>query len=313
MFGQIVVGVNDRKGGHDAIALARKLMGKGGRLTVGHVLTRDPYVYRGASARYAAAEPARRLNECEEEGALALLESTSAQARLGELGLEFTLRWVRSRSVGRGLHELAETVRADLLVLGSSRQSLIGRVRIGDDTRAALNGAPCAVAIAPVGYSARAVVAREIGVGYNGSPESEHALRVARELAGEWDVKLSAFTAVSVPTSAFGPEELSLSDAIDPLVRDARELIDALGGVEPHAAYGTAVEELTMYSASLDLLVVGSRDYGPIGRLVHGSTCGRLAHTARCPLLVLTRAARAAETSAGSGAKEPQSAAIASE
>jgi Universal stress protein family len=47
-----------------------------------------------------------------------------------------------------------------------------------------------------------------------------------------------------------------------------------------------------MYSASLDLLVVGSRAYGPIGRLMHGSTSRQLARTARCPLLVLTRGAR---------------------
>ena len=47
-----------------------------------------------------------------------------------------------------------------------------------------------------------------------------------------------------------------------------------------------------MYSASLDLLIVGSRDYGPIGRLVHGSTSQQLARMARCPLLVLTRSAR---------------------
>jgi len=46
-----------------------------------------------------------------------------------------------------------------------------------------------------------------------------------------------------------------------------------------------------MFSASVDLLVVGSRGYGPLGRLVHGSTSHRLARLARCPLLVLPRAA----------------------
>ncbi|MGP0033171.1 MAG: universal stress protein [Solirubrobacteraceae bacterium] len=55
-----------------------------------------------------------------------------------------------------------------------------------------------------------------------------------------------------------------------------------------------------MYSASLDLLILGSRSYGPLGRLVHGSTSQQLARTARCPLLVLTRAARESSESAGS-------------
>ena len=71
--------------------------------------------------------------------------------------------------------------------------------------------------------------------------------------------------------------------------------IAALGGVEPHAVYGQPAEELALYSASLDLLVVGARGYGPLGRLIHGSTSQQLAHTARCPLLVLTRAVHAIE------------------
>ena len=45
-------------------------------------------------------------------------------------------------------------------------------------------------------------------------------------------------------------------------------------------------------SGSLDLLVVGSRGYGPIGRLVHGSTSRELTLRAQCPLLVLTRTRR---------------------
>ncbi|MGN6169163.1 MAG: universal stress protein [Solirubrobacteraceae bacterium] len=59
-------------------------------------------------------------------------------------------------------------------------------------------------------------------------------------------------------------------------------------------------EELAVYSASLDLLVIGSRGYGPIGRLVHGSTALQLSRTARCSLPVLTRAARRATSSGAS-------------
>ena len=168
---------------------------------------------------------------------------------------------------------------------------------IGDDTRAALNGAPCAIAIAPANYSRQPVAMREIGVAYDGSPESEHAIAVARELAAECGAKLSAFEAVSLPSYAFLGGPMPVDDAPESLVDDARERIAALGGVEPHAAYGMPVEELAVYSASLDLLVVGSRGYGPIGRLIHGSTSQQLARSARCPLLVLTRAVRAVVSS----------------
>jgi nucleotide-binding universal stress UspA family protein len=136
---------------------------------------------------------------------------------------------------------------------------------------------------------------REIGVGYDGSPESEHALVVARELAAECGAKLSAFEAVSLPTYLFLGGPAPIDGPPESLVEEARERIAALGGVEPHAAYGVPVEELAMYSASVDLLVVGSRGYGPIGRLIHGSTSQQLARAARCPLLALTRSAHPIE------------------
>ena len=295
MFSEIVVGVDERDGGRAAIALAKTLIGKRGHLTLAHIVTSDPCVYRGVSTAYAAAERARSLGELEQQRADALLEKARVQGKLGHGGVEVTLRCVESASAGRGLHELAEAQGADLIVLGSSRRSLLGRVLVGDDTRAALNGAPSAVAIAPAGYSEHPVVMREICVGYDGSPESEHALKVGRELAAEHGATLSAFTAVSVPMAAFGPGALLFREGIDALVNHARDRIVALGGVEPHAAYGATAEELTMYSGSLDLLIVGSRAYGPIGRLVHSSTSQQLARTAHCPLLVLTRAAAAAE------------------
>lgn len=89
---------------------------------------------------------------------------------------------------------LAEATGADLLVVGSSRRGLLGRVLLGDDTRAALNGAPCAVAVAPSGYCQEPDLMREIPVGCNASAESEHALTVARSFADEYGAKLSALS-----------------------------------------------------------------------------------------------------------------------
>ena len=194
--------------------------------------------------------------------------------------------------MGRGLHELCELIGADLLAVGSSRRGMFGRVLLSDDTQGALDGAPCAIAIAPTGYSCEPVAMCEIGVGYDGSSARECALEVARRMAAGTGARLSAFEAVSLSTSRFGARLFRLSDAVDTLVREARERIAALGGVEAHAAYGDAAEELALYSASLDLLVVGSRGYGPIGRLIHGSTSRKLTRMARCPLLVLSRSAR---------------------
>jgi len=283
MFSEVLVGVDGQFGGRDAIALARQMTAEDGRLVLAHV-----YPLRG--------DPVHRDYNDYEASEYAKARDLLLDAR-DEAGVEAELRWSACTSPGRGLHELAESLGSDLLVVGSSVRGLLGRVLVGDDTRAALNGAPCAVAIAPAGYSRRSpAVMREVGVGYDGSPESERALELARMVAAEHHTRLSAFRVISTPAYLYlghlgtaAPVELaSAHDEVD----DARERIAALGGVEPHAAYGDAAEELTLYSASLDLLVVGSRGYGPLGRLVYGSVAQRLARKARCPLLVLTRSAR---------------------
>ena len=281
MFRQVVVGVEEDKGSRDAIAIARKLLAGDGAFTLAHVYTRHPHVYRGVSPTHESSE---------RERALELLERTREEG-----GVPANLRVPVAHSVGRGLHELCEEIGADLLVVGSSRRGLLGRVLMGDDTRAALNGAPCAIAIAPAGYVTQPGTMREIGVGYDGSPESELALELARELATEVGAKLSAFEAITLPSTALSTGPLPFDEMVTTLVTEARDRIAAFGDVEPHAAYGHPAEELAVYSASLDLLVTGSRGYGPIGRLIHGSTSQELARRARCPLLVLPRLATATE------------------
>ena len=42
-------------------------------------------------------------------------------------------------------------------------------------------------------------------------------------------------------------------------------------------------------SADADLLVIGSRGYGPLRRVVLGSSTGRSLHAATCPVLVVPR------------------------
>jgi nucleotide-binding universal stress UspA family protein len=53
-----------------------------------------------------------------------------------------------------------------------------------------------------------------------------------------------------------------------------------------HQPVGTTLVD---FGAQADLLVVGSRSYGPIGRLINGSTSNYLERHARCPLLILPR------------------------
>jgi len=278
VFANVLAGVDGRFGGHDASALATRLVAPGGRLTLAHVYPGDGRLRRQTSG------PEYETGR-QQRGRELLTEARD------QVGVSAELRCVKSPSAGRGLHELAERLGIDLLVVGSSRRGIFGRVLLGDDTREALNGAPCAVAIAPAGYAQTAAVIQQIGVAYNGSAESEHAVAVARVLAVQYGARLSACEAVSLPVYAFVGGPVPVNGAIDDLIAVAQKRIEALGGLEPHATYGNVVDELSAYSASLDLLIVGSRSYGPLGRLVHGSTSSQLARAARCPLLVLPRRA----------------------
>ena len=169
MFGNVVVGVDEYEGGRDAIALAKLFAGGGAQVTLVHVAPTDPRALRRFSPAYDPTEQ-HRVHD--------VLRRISHEA-----GITAEIRSFAATSVGRGLHVYAQRHAANLLVIGSSRRSLFGRVLVGDDTRESLNGAPCAVAIAPAGYHREEARVGEIGVAYNGSPESEHALRVATTLA----------------------------------------------------------------------------------------------------------------------------------
>ncbi|MGA2010321.1 MAG: universal stress protein [Solirubrobacteraceae bacterium] len=279
MFENVIVGVDELSGGRDAIALATWLAGDGGEVSLAHVYIESLLPARGSPGAFKAGEARHTLE---------VLETARAEA-----GITAALYPVASSFVGRGLHELAEEKRADLLVVGSTRHGLLGRVLQGDDMRAALNAAPCAVAVAPTGFARRPAVLAEIGVGYDGSPESANALAVARELAAARGARVSVFQAVSPPRGGYVDPRHPDPYDLEKDVERAREALAALGDVEAHAAYGDPAEELALYGASVDLLIVGSRGYGPLGRLIHGNTSLQLARAARCPLLVLPRSAAA--------------------
>ena len=287
MFNKVLVGVDGRQGGRDALALARQLIAGSGRLTLAHVYPDhgDPRV-RGYDDKEAAQITRARF----------LLEAASGHGRD-----DAQLSWTGASSPGHGLHRLAETVGADLLVVGSTRRGPLGRVLIGDDTRAALDGAPCAVAIAPSGYAVQAPRMRTVGVGYDGSVGSERALIAARALAAEFGAKLAALEVVVFSYEMLSGPLAGDSTMVTKLVGQAHARVAALGGLEPHATAGLAAHELGAWSGSLDLLVVGSRGYGPVARLVHGSTSRELTRRAQCPLLALTRARRRGTEPADAG------------
>jgi nucleotide-binding universal stress UspA family protein len=273
MFTNVLVGVDGRQGGRDAIALAKQLTAPDGRLVFGHICP----VLSGRGE--ALAIPIER-----QEAQELLTRERDATASQAELVTAV------DPSVGPGLHCMAEQVAADLLVVGSSHRGLLGRVFVGDQTLHALNGAPCAIAVAPRGYTSSANHFGMIGVGYDGSGDSELALDAGRKLAAASGARIKALLVASLESIPAGrPIPAHWPDVVVSLLDDGRRRLDAIREVDGSVAYGWAGEELAWLGREVDLLIVGSRGYGPIGRLFHGSTSNYLARHAHCPLLVLPR------------------------
>jgi nucleotide-binding universal stress UspA family protein len=293
VFKNVLVGIDGRPNGRDGLALASRLLDPeaGGKLTLANV--------RGGELRPLHAVTPAMASE-EREASLRMLAAERDQA---QVEAEAELVSVVAASPGRGLHEQAEEQRADLIVVGSCSHGAFGRVMLGDDTRAALNGSPCAVAIAARGYAEYPTPIAKVGVGYDDSPEARAALALAKELARPTRASVEALEVVSVPSYAYtGLMPPAIGESIDLMLDEATKRMQALDGVEGRAAYGLAGEELAAFGDALDLLVVGSRSYGPVKRLVLGSTSEYLARHARCSLVVLPRtaiAAAAAQDGAG--------------
>lgn len=275
MFSNVLIGVDGRQGGRDAIELARRLARPDASLSLAHVYSSLPG--RGASEALAF----------EREGSEQLLEREREHA-----SLDARLVVHGDRPVGQGLHELAEELEADLLVVGSSRHALLGRALLGDDTRASLDGAPCAVAVAPRGYVQGQCELRVLGVGYDGGPESEHALTAARELAQLHGAQVKLLWVVSLQdVREERPLPADWRQTAARLVDRCRGQLQRMNGVATDAVYGGPREELQRLSEHVDLLLVGSRSYGPARRLVHGSVSRYLLGHVGCPLLILPRSA----------------------
>jgi nucleotide-binding universal stress UspA family protein len=196
------------------------------------------------------------------------------EAELGSRRYERHELW---GSPARELTLLAEDSDVDVVVVGSTHQGALGRVLPGSVGDQLLNGAPCAVAVAPVGFSETDHFGSgPIGVGYTGSPESREALSWAGSLARQLGSGLSLITAIREFNPAHRPGLVGAPD-YRTLVRDdvantqaaaAEEIKDI--EVERLILDGDPAEVLAQQGVELDLLVVGSRGYGPLRRALLG-------------------------------------------
>lgn len=200
-------------------------------------------------------------------------------------------------SVARGLTALAERQRADLLVIGSSRPALIGRILPGLAALRLLHGAPCAFSIAPAARSAAGRF-RHVGIAYDGSPEAAGALTAGYELAARHGAAVSLYyvnvAGALAPAGGSGPE-LDPADQRPRLA--AQERLDAAAGAAPTGVnprtvllHGDPAREIARATEGIvDVLFTGSRGYGPMHRAHAGSVSEALLLTSTHPVVVTPR------------------------
>jgi nucleotide-binding universal stress UspA family protein len=229
----------------------------------------------------------------------------------------FAQRRLREASPARALSELAEDEGADLIVIGSTHRGTLGRVYPGSVGERLLNGAPCAVAIAPRGFArGEHFGLGVVGVAYDGTSESKLALKEAERLAGELGASLRLIAVVPHVSAIPARVGHTSADYADALRRHFREVLDrAVSAIPSATAADTTLDEgdpaaaLAARGVELDLLVIGSRGYGPLRRVLLGGVAAEVMRTAPCPVIVVPRAStsttdeseRAAQAAAAAG------------
>jgi nucleotide-binding universal stress UspA family protein len=241
--------------------------------------------------------------------------SDEAEARLrlddagGRLpyGARPELAAVQGRSISRTLHATAAAKRADLIVIGQHRPGTPGLAALNGIADRLVHGAQCPVAVAPCGMrDQRGAAIRVIGVAYDGSPEARRALATAEALALAADATIRLIgvhepatphvagagavygVASAAPESGAGGLQDALEHAAESLDPRTRALVIFETG-EPAA-------RIAQRAQTCDLLVTGSRGYGPLGRVVLGSVSATLLHEPVCPVLVVPRGIGVAAT-----------------
>lgn len=278
-MGRLLVGYDGSAGGDDALELARVLATvEGAEVLVVAVLPYGPL-----PVTYAL------LGEEQEQETGPIFDR--ARAKLA--GIEVETRAYGGGSPAGVINDLAESEHIDAVVVGSPHRGPLGRALIGSVAEGLLHGAPCAVSTAPRGYADSEHRPFEtVAVAFDGTSEAKLALAHAERLAARTGAGLRVLTVVSPPVAA--PGVVGYTPAMPPDAEEinARAVAGVGSGVQAEGQVLNGPAATTLAEACedhVDLLVAGSRHYGPVARVLLGSVSSSLIHRAPCPVLVIPR------------------------
>ena len=272
----ILIGVDASARSEDAIAFGRHLAD----VSRADVVVACAFPYSARPSRANATYREALADDAEQT-------AREMRDRLDGIAAErLRIRIAANPSPAHALHDLADAERAELIIVGSSHTGHLGRVLPGSTGERLLHGAPCAVAIVPHGYRTRAdQPIRRIGVAYDGSDEATAAVtaarrsrprlrRRARDRRRRRARPLRAAGAMGGPIEVIPIADLEhyVQESLDRVVADLPEDVEAT----TVRLAGDPAEALGEHSATLDLLLAGSRGYGPLHSVLVGGVSGRL-------------------------------------
>jgi nucleotide-binding universal stress UspA family protein len=143
---------------------------------------------------------------------------------------------------------------------------------------------------------------KNIIVGFDGSSESEHALRLACDLAQKYDSAIHLVHTPQPHTVAFAmgavagyhavttmPSSEEVEAACDKIVNSANKIAQKTDTkiTQTHTERGDPAEQIIACAkdCGADLIVTGRRGLGSIGSVVLGSTTQSVNHLATCACL----------------------------
>jgi nucleotide-binding universal stress UspA family protein len=204
-------------------------------------------------------------------------------------------------SPARQLHEQASARHAEIVVLGSSHRGEPGHTAPGKLLRSLVHDSTSPIAVAPRGYADQVVgVPRVIAVAFDDSPESHRALEFAARLATSASAALRVITVysggapVQEPQPGVVTQRAVMQEALHRTVADLPAELRA----EPRFLYGAVAHVLAEQSElGVDLMVMGSRAFGPIRSFWLGSVSEDLLRLSPQPLVIAPRGLLDAEAS----------------
>ncbi|MDM0115533.1 universal stress protein [Variovorax sp. J22R133] len=286
-----IVGYTQDSGGHEALALARTMAGRGNMAVIVCVVTPETW---GHTSLGVDQDYGRFL----EDHATELLNE--ARTLMGETP-HVRYERIAAPSASEGLTQAAERERADLIVLGCTASgNAVGRLFLGSVTDEILHSSARPVAIAPPGYTATAALTR-LTAGFSGSESARSTVLHALGMAGTMGVPLRLASFAVRDRSAFasrvGPE--AEQAMLDRQTAHAQSALDAVRsqisvtGYPVETAIGVGLnwdDALTAISwQEGDLMLLGSSRLGALQRVFLGSNAAKIVRASTVPVIIVPR------------------------